>query len=475
MVAEQNRSVIRYLVLAMSLVVDTPVASSEQIVGVRSPALVLAALGISSFMVTLDVTALNVALPSIGEMFGLPLSALQWVASAYTLVFASLLLTAGASSDRWGARPVFLGALTFFTLASAACGLANSATELVAARAVQGLGAAAILPSSMALLTNAFPLAAHRARAVAIWSGISATALVAGPLIGGFLVQTLGWRSIFFVNVPVCLLVLTIAFTCAGRPKTHRRALDPAGQLLAASALFTITFSAIEARQYGWTSPAIAGALGIGLIAALLFLAVEHHRHDPMLPLSLFRSRTFAASVAAAFLYNLSYYGALFVLPVTLQAQGASPLLAGVMLIPMTLSTAVLATASGWIVSYIGARALAALGMLAGALGAATLVSFGLTSWSMTVGGLFVGIGGGTLPLIVAAALSSVPSARVGVGSGVLNAARQSGGAMGIAILGALLQGVPLNAGLALTAIAAVFLTGAIVTFLFMREVTAAK
>lgn len=459
----------------MSHAVETPVASPEQIVGVQSPALVLAALGISSFMVTLDVTALNVALPSIGNMFGLPLSALQWVASAYTLVFASLLLTAGVSSDRWGARPVFLSALTFFTLASAACGLANSATELVAARAVQGLGAAAILPSSMALLINAFPQAGQRARAVAIWSGISATALVAGPLIGGFLVQTLGWRSIFFVNLPVCLMAFTMAFACAGRPTTHRRAFDPAGQLLAASALFTITFAAIQARQYGWTSAVIAGALAIGVAAALIFLAVEHRSRDPMLPMSLFESRTFSASVGAAFLYNLSYYGALFVLPVTLQAQGYAPLSVGIMLIPMTLSTAVLATASGWIVRYIGARALAALGMLAGAFGSVTLVAFGTTSWSMGVGGLLIGMGGGTLPLIVAAALSSVPAARVGVGSGVLNAARQSGGALGIAVLGSSLQGVSLKAGLALTTIAAVFFAGAILTFFFMREETSPK
>ncbi|MBN8744636.1 MULTISPECIES: DHA2 family efflux MFS transporter permease subunit [Thiomonas] len=459
----------------MSIEVKSTLAAPKRIGGMQSPAFVLTAVGISSFMVTLDVTAVNVALPSIGDMFGLPLSALQWVASAYTLVFASLLLTAGASSDRWGARPVFLGALTFFTLASAACGLAHSVAELIAARAVQGLGAAAILPSSMALLTNAFPQANQRARAVAIWSGISATALVAGPLIGGFLVQTLGWRSIFFVNIPVCLVVLSIAAISAGKPATHRRAFDPAGQLLAVVALFTITFSTIEARQYGWTSPAIVGALAIGVAASLLFIAVEHRRQEPMLPLSLFRSRTFSASVGAAFLYNLSYYGALFVLPVALQAQGYSPLSVGVLLIPMTLSTAVFATASGWIVNAIGARLLAALGMLAGVLGAAILATFGFTSSSMSVGGLLIGMGGGTLPLIVAAALSSLPPELVGVGSGVLNAARQSGGAMGIAVLGALLQGATLKAGLALAMIAAVFLAGAVLTFFFMREGTRPK
>lgn len=453
----------------MALLVKQGAGHTPPVSGARWPAFVLAVVGISSFMITLDVTALNVALPSIGREFSVPVAALQWVANAYTLVFSGLLLTAGASSDRWGARRVFHGALAFFTLASIACTLADTISTLIIARAIQGLGAAAILPSSMALLTHAYPQATLRTRALAIWSGISATALVAGPLIGGALVEAYGWRSIFFINLPVCLVALAIAYVSAGRPATRRRAFDPLGQTLAIVALLALTYTVIEVRSLGWHSPLIWGTFSGGITATILFIAVERYQRDPMLPLSLFASSTFSASVCAAFLYNLSYYGAMFVLPLALQAQGKSPLAVGVILIPITLSTALLATASGWIVSYIGPRLLAALGMLAGAIGAAALAVFGFAQWSTIIGGVLIGMGGATLPLIVGAALANLPSERVGIGAGVLNAARQSGGAMGIAVMGALLYGKTLQADISLATISSVFFAAAVLVFFRLR------
>ncbi|WP_083545776.1 DHA2 family efflux MFS transporter permease subunit [Sulfitobacter alexandrii] len=424
------------------------------------PAVALAALGASSFMITLDATALHVALPTIAEDLGASLTALQWIANAYTLVFAGLLLSSGALSDRMGARTVFLWALMFFVGASALCGLAPSTEVLIAARAIQGIGAAAILPSSMALLVDAFPDPKARARALGSWSAISAIALVAGPLLGGFLAGTLGWRAIFLLNLPVGLLALAAAAASVGRPERQDRALDPIGQVLGIVALATLVFAATEGRELGWTSGIVIGALAIGVAAAFGFVVAERRHDNPMLPPALFRSRAFTGAILGAFLYNFAYYGALFALSFVLQTDGAVPVEVGLKFAPMTATTAIVAFALGRIVARFGPERPAVVTLTAGALGTAVLMFGGLAAAPFLVGSLLIGVGGATLPAIVSATLENVPSGRTGVGSAVLNTSRQAGGAFGVAVLGSLIGAASTNA--ALLALLGSFLLGAL-------------
>lgn len=435
-----------------------------------STAPVLVSVALSSFMVALDVTALNVALPSVGHDLAAGMDRLQWIAGAYTLVFASLLLSAGALSDRLGAKKIFVFALFVFTLSSVAGGLAGGVVSLIAARAVQGIGAALMLPSSMALLVEAFPDPKARSRAVALWGGISAMALVAGPLLGGMLVELVGWRSIFYLNVPICL----IALACCGWRASHlvvqRRSIDWAGQMLSALALVSVIFALIEGPVLGWQSVWIMAMLLAALVLAIAFVILQKKLREPMLPLGLFESRTFSAAIGAGFLQTMAYYGTLFVLPFALQGQGRTPVEIGVALIPMTIATGVMASLSGRLSNAFGARTIGAAGMLCGALGAALLALYGLDRINLLVGGLLIGFGGATLPVIVGACLASVPNGKVGVGSGVLNAARQCGGVTGIALLGATLDGVGRASG-ALSIIALSFLAAALLTVLRLYTV----
>ncbi|MFJ4195747.1 MFS transporter [Pseudomonas sp. NPDC089534] len=442
----------------------------EVTVGPASAVPVLVSVALSSFMVALDVTALNVALPSIGRDLATGMDRLQWIAGAYTLVFASLLLSAGALSDRLGARRVFLSALLVFTVSSVACGLAQGVVALIAARAVQGIGAALMLPSSMALLVEAYPDTGRRAKAVALWGGISATALVAGPLLGGALVELFDWRSIFYLNVPFCLVALVCCAVRPSRLSVQPRSLDWPGQLLSALALVALIFALIEGPVLGWRSAWVIGALLAALVSAAAFIVSQQRQREPMLPLNLFASRTFSAAIGAGFLQTLAYYGSLFALPFALQAQGRTPVEVGLAMIPMTVATGVMASLSGRLSNAFGARSVGAAGMLCGALGAAALALYGMDRVSLVVGGLLIGLGGATLPVIVGACLASVPSGKVGVGSGVLNAARQCGGVTGIALLGATLDGPGRAAG-ALSIIALAFLAAGLLTVLRLYTV----
>lgn len=433
-----------------------------------TPAIAVGALGMSSFMITLDATALHVALPTIAADLGGTLAELQWVINAYTLVFAGLLLSSGTLSDRLGARRVFLWALMFFVSASAVCGFAATIEILIAARAVQGIGAAAILPSSMALLLDAFPDPKPRARALGTWSAISAIALVAGPLLGGFLAGTLGWRAIFLLNLPVGLLAFAGALFAVGHPQRHKRALDPVGQTLGFIALVMLVFAATEGRAYGWSSNIIIGAVGVGTLSTVGFILVERRHVDPILPPALFRSPAFTGAIAGALLYNFAYYGALFALSIILQADGSAPVEVGLKFAPMTATTSLFAFALGHIVARFGAYRPGVLTLAIGAAGTAILILGGLTSWPFFIGSLLIGIGGSTLPALVSATLENVPSERAGVGSAVLNSSRQAGGAFGVAVLGTLIASDA--ASLALALIVASFLLGALALFMGQRR-----
>ncbi|WP_415760533.1 MFS transporter [Pseudomonas sp. LT1P18] len=430
-----------------------------------SAAPVLVSVALSSFMVALDVTALNVALPSIGHDLATGMDRLQWIAGAYTLMFASLLLSAGALSDRLGARKVFLFALLVFTGSSVACGLAQGVVELIAARAIQGIGAALMLPSSMALLVEAFPDPKARAKAVALWGGISALALVSGPLLGGMLVELVDWRSIFYLNVPFCLIALGCCAVRSSRLAIQPRSIDWAGQMLSALALVSLIFALIEGPVWGWGNAWVIATLLVALVSGAAFIYSQQAQREPMLPLNLFESRTFSAAIGAGFLQTLAYYGSLFVLPFALQGQGRTPVEVGLAMIPMTIATGVMASLSGRLSNAFGARSVGTAGMLCGALGAVLLALYGMDRINLMLGGLLIGLGGATLPVIVGACLASVPSGKVGVGSGVLNAARQCGGVTGIALLGATLE-EPGRATGALSIIALSFIAAALLTVL---------
>jgi DHA2 family methylenomycin A resistance protein-like MFS transporter len=395
-------------------------------------------------VIQLDVTIVNVALPQIGKALGASVAGLQWVVDAYALSFAALLLSAGFLGDRIGGRRVYLTGMAVFAAASAACGLATSASLLITARAVQGLGAAAMLPCSLALLNHA---AGHdtalRAKAVGWWTAAGAVTIAAGPVIGGLLLGVASWRWIFLVNLPVCalgaLLTLRVAET---KPKPGRGGFDLPGQALAILALAGLTAAVIEAKPLGFAHPAVLGAGVVGLLAAAAFVRVEARGKSPMLPLALFRQPGFSLAVIYGVIVNLTYYGVVFVLSLYLQrVLGYGPVRAGLAYLPLTATFFVVNVISGWWVGRTGSRQPMIVGALIDAGGFALLLLLSahspywlmLPAFVLMPGGMGLGV-----PAMTTAVLASVDKAMSGLASAVLNAARQAGGAMGVAIFGAL-------------------------------------
>ncbi|MFE1296809.1 MFS transporter [Streptomyces sp. NPDC058731] len=395
------------------------------------------------FLVLLDVTIVNVALPAIGARLGTGTGGLQWVVDGYALALAALMLSSGTAGDRHGHRAVVLTGLAVFGAGSLACGLAPTAPALVAARGVQGVGAALLLPGTLAVIGRAFPDPAARARAIGVWAGIGSLALPAGPLLGGALVDGLGWRAIFLVNVPIVLVALVGAAVVVpeSREESARR-LDVPGMLLGALLLLAATYAFIQGGRSGAAAPQVVTA-GVVALAALAALAVVEARRgeDAMLPPTLLRRPAFAVANTAAGVMNLCTLGTLFVLMLFLQSvQGRSALLAGLALLPLFTPLAVLGPFGGRITSRVGARLPAAAGLLVAAVGLALLARApaGADYGVLLPAFLLWGTGLGLLtPAVVAAAVAAVPTARSGLASAVNNTARQTGGAIGIAVAGA--------------------------------------
>ncbi|AHH99281.1 MFS transporter [Kutzneria viridogrisea] len=412
---------------------------------VTRPGLALTAICLGFLMITLDATIVNVALPAIRSDLGGTLEGLQWVVDSYTIALAALLLTAGAGSDQAGARRAFQLGLVVFALSSAACALAPGQAVLVAARAVQGVGAAVLLPASLALIVHQFPDARRRAHALGIWGGMSGLGLAAGPVLGGFAVDLVGWRTIFLVNLPVTVLaVLLTRWTVAEAPRQRQVGVDLAGQLLSVAALGCLAAGMIEAGQRGWTSPVVLGLLAVGVCAAIGFVLVEANASAPMLPLGVFRNRAFSAASAIGFLFNFCLYGTLFVLSLYLQQSlHLVPWAAGLALLPLTLAVGTNAFLAGRVVARLGTRAPMVAGGIAGALGSAVLATLDVHGplAVLLVGSVLFGCCSLAMPAMTATAMSSLGPAQAGLGSGVLNAARQTGGALGVALLGSLLGG----------------------------------
>jgi DHA2 family methylenomycin A resistance protein-like MFS transporter len=281
----------------------------------------LLAVSAGYFMVILDATVVTVALPRLGRDLGTTVGGLQWVVDAYTVAFAGLLLLGGSLGDRIGSRTVFLGALATFTAASVACGLAPSPAVLIGAR-VQGIAAAAIVPSSLALLRAAYPGEAERARAFGVWGGIAGVAAASGPIIGGALTSFVSWRAVFMVNAPIGVAVFLLTRRLV--PVTSRRegaGVDPLGQSAAIVALAALVVGLIEGGEAGWEDPVVVAAFAVAVVAAAVLLASERRAHDPILPRELFRSRAFTGATVVGLLLNLGFWGQLFVM--SLFAPGA--------------------------------------------------------------------------------------------------------------------------------------------------------
>jgi MFS transporter, DHA2 family, methylenomycin A resistance protein len=407
----------------------------------RGWALLATSLGFA--VVQLDVSVVNVAIQPIGADLGGSVTGLQWVVNAYTVAFAALILSAGALGDRIGARRVFVAGFAVFTLASAACGLAPTLPALIAARAVQGSGAAVLVPCSLSLLTHMYPDPAGRARAVGLWAAGAAAALSAGPLVGGLLTAALGWRSVFFVNAPIGLAGILLTYRYAFETSRSRsRGLDLPGQLAAVVALVALAVAVVDGGRDGFgTAPVLLG-FGLAGLAAGAFLLVESRRSSPMLPLGLFRPGTFSASTAIGLTVNAAFYGLIFLLSLYFQRdRGWSVLATGLAFAPTTAAVLVGNLAARRLTAAVGTRRtlVGAAVVLAGSL--AGLVAVGAdTPYAVLVGPLAVaGFALGVLvPVITAALLGSVEPSRSGVASGTLNTARQTGSVLGVSVFGAL-------------------------------------
>jgi EmrB/QacA subfamily drug resistance transporter len=391
----------------------------------------------------LDNTVVSVALPSIQRDLGTSLSQLEWVINAYAMVFAVLLLTGGKLADYIGRRKVFVAGLVIFTASSLACGLASTGGALIAARAVQGVGAAAMLPATLSIITATFPVK-ERGLAIGIWSGVSGVALAIGPLVGGVLAQHAGWEWIFYVNLPVGILGILTTFWLVreSRDMSADQRMDVPGLILSGLGVFLITFALTEANSYGWGSATIILCFVGGAVALALFVIAELRQRRPMFDLGLFRNPTFAAGNIGGLLMFLALFGQIFFSSLFLQAVlRYSAVQAGATFLVATGCVAITAPISGILSDKIGARLPCTIGMTVygiGMLGLSTMDE-GSNFWDLFpwlfIGGLGFGL---IVPAITAAVLSSVPVDQGGVASGAMQSFRQLGGGLGVALFGAI-------------------------------------
>jgi EmrB/QacA subfamily drug resistance transporter len=449
----------------------------------------LAAVAVGLFMIMLDNTVVNVALPSIQQDLGMSPSELEWVFNAYALTFGVLLLTGGKLADLLGRRSIFVAGLVIFTCASLWCGLAGSAASLIAARSVQGIGAALMNPATLSIITATFP-PRERGTAIGIWAGVSALALAIGPLLGGVLTQDISWSWIFFINIPVGVAGVVAAriFIDETRDTSRERRLDLPGLVSSAVGLFALTYGLIETNDHAWGSERVVTLFVVAFVALAVFVLLERHQRIPMLDLSLFRNPTFSGANTVMFLVGLAMFGIFFYNSLFLQrVLGYGAIKTGATFLPMTVLIMLIAPAAGKISDRVGPRWLMSGGMilLSGSLLLFATLDAG-SAWmeilpGLVVGGLGMAI---TMAPTTAAAMSSVPVDKAGVGSAVINSMRQVGGSLGIALMGALIATTvsvspldPRYAGQfvpgyhrALHVGAAILLTGAAIAALTIRK-----
>ena len=404
---------------------------------------VLAATVLGSGMAAIDGTVVGIALPSIGRQFHAPLVTMQWVVTGYLLSLAALLLVGGILGDLFGRRNVFCIGVVWFALASAACAAAPDATVLIVTRALQGVGAALLVPGSLAIIQSSYR-SDDRGRAIGAWSGLGGVATAAGPLVGGYLIGSVSWRWIFVINLPVAVVVLAASIRHV--PETRAAGatgLDLVGSVLTVLALAGITYGLVEGPGRGWGSPAVVASLVVGATAGGAFVVAEARSRRPMVPLSIFRIRQFTVTNGLTLLVYAALSGALFLLPVQLQVvDGYSPLQAGVALLPLTVIMLLLSARSGRLAARIGPRLQMSAGPLVVAAGMALLARTSDTS-SYTAGVLpavlVLGLGLAiTVAPLTATAMSAVPGDHAGLASAVNNEVARVGGLVAVAVLPAL-------------------------------------
>ena len=409
----------------------------------REKVIVLFTMCFALAMAMLDNTVVNVALPTISRELGAGVSELQWIVDGYVLVFASLLLTGGIAGDRYGRKKVFLTGLVVFTLASALCGLSQSTTQLIAARAFQGVGAALLMPGTLSIITVTFP-PHERAKAIGLWAGMSGVALALGPTVGGLMVERLGWQSVFFLNVPIGIVaVVTASRTVRESVSEITRELDIPGLLLGSGALFSATYALIEANELGWSDPLIVGMLVASAVLTVSFLLFERRSPKAMLPLRFFRIPAFSAGATVAFSVSFGMFATFFFMSLYMQLiRGYSAFQAGVRFLPMTVLIIVTAPNAGRYASKHGSRIPMTFGLLLAGTGLLLLSRISIETPYLLMAPVFaiMGIGiGATMAPMTAAVMNAVGPERAGLGSATTNTSREVGGVFGIALLGTIL------------------------------------
>ncbi len=406
--------------------------------------LVLAICCMSLFIVGMDATIVNVALPSIAQDFNASVSGLQWTVDAYLLVVASLLMLSGSVGDRVGRRLIFQLGLVIFTLGSLACSLAPSLGALVAFRAVQAVGGSMLNPVAMSIVTNTFTDPKERARAIGLWGSTFGLSVAAGPVIGGALVDTVGWRGVFWVNIPigVAAIILTALFVPESRAAVKRR-LDPVGQILVMLTLVTLTFGIIEGPSHGWSSALILGCFAVSAASLALLLAWEPRRAEPLIDLRFFRSLPFSGAALTAITAMAAFAGFLFLITLYLQeVRGYEPLTAGLFLLPMAVAMACSAPVCGRVLARSGPRVpllIAGAGITAGGV-LLVFVTASSPVWYVLLSCLVLGFGMGWVNApITNSAVAGMPRARAGTAAGIASTSRQVGSALGVAVAGSIL------------------------------------
>jgi len=399
---------------------------------------------LATFMTYLDNNIVNVAMPAIQKDLRLTISGLEWVVSSYILVFASLLLAGGRLADVFGRKKLFLIGLGIFTVASLAAGLAGNATALVISRSVQGLGAALVTPTTLAIISATFTNARQRATAVGIWSGVGALALAVGPLLGGVLSQHATWEWIFILNVPIGALtfVMGVRVITESRRDSGPRRLDVSGLGTSALALLALTYGLIEGQSRGWTSPLIVACFVVAVVLGAAFLWIERRNAQPMIAMSLFSERVFSGGLIALMMWGFGLFGIYFFTSLYLQnVLGFSPTKAGLAFLPMALLMAAGAVVSEQLSRRLGAHRVVAFAMLlmAGGIAWVSLLSADTSFLGLMPSFAVIGIGGGLTVPLTASVLDAMPREEAGVASGIFNASREISGLLGVTVIGAIL------------------------------------
>jgi len=398
----------------------------------------------SLFLVGMDITIANVALPAIGRDFRAPVSGLQWTIDAYTLVVASLLMLSGSVGDRMGRRRVFQVGLVIFTLGSLACSLAPSLGWLVAFRALQAVGGSMLNPVAMAIVTNTFPEPAERAKAIGLWGSVFGLSIALGPIVGGALVESVGWRGVFWVNVPVGIAAFALAARYVPESRAAvTRSLDPFGQVLVLLLLGTGSYGIIEGPDLGWGSVPVVACFAAAAAAAAVLLAWSWHAAEPLLDLRFFRSLPFSGAALTAVTGMCAFAGFLFLITIYLQeVRGYSALAAGGFLVPMALLMACSAPLCGRVIARHGTRVpllIAGTGITAGGV-LLTFVSAASPAWYVLLCCVVLGAGMGWVNAPVTNnAVAGMPRARAGTAAGIASTARQVGSSLGVAVTGSVL------------------------------------